>query len=265
MTHEQLVEKIQSGAPEYMPMLWDQIKNYIAWRARGYLRGYPDHYMQLLDDCINTSYFAVESAVKTYSSHCGKFTTYLKMPLVNAFREAIFCGRSDKQVADPANSAASLDDQVETNGEKMPLHEFIADKPQGVQTCYAVAPGIEAAELDDLMRSLHVFLERALKKDESAGSKILLYMLDNNCRYSEAIRVLYGDDAEKKRFRWQKNAAQRRLERYIRQNPIEADKHGVSEIIEAGGLRKYGLQPFRDRIFTSAVEHIAIERADRLN
>ena len=55
MTNEELCTQIQNGHDEYIPELWDQVSDFIAWRAHKYLTEYPEYKQQLKDDMINQS------------------------------------------------------------------------------------------------------------------------------------------------------------------------------------------------------------------
>ena len=264
MTNEEIVTAIQNGNADCIPELWYQIEHFVIWYAEKYLSGYPEHIQALKEDCVNQSFFAMLRAVKGYDPQYGKFTTYMKRGLVNSFNEVIYSGRSEKQQRDPMNNAASLDEPLTTaDGLEVTLSDFIADKEIGEQTCYVIPLEISEMENEDQRRSINEFLKKGLSRSDNAGSKILSYMLDNNCRYAEAVQALYGSDTDS--LRWQKNAAQTRLKQYIVSKPKEAQKCGIDEIITQGGLRQYSLNRFRDRAFTSGVEQIVIDRASRLN
>nr|MCR5034404.1 hypothetical protein [Clostridia bacterium] len=206
MTNEELVLKIQKGEEEYMPQLWDQVKMYITWSAERYLRGYPKHYEQLKMDCVQAGYFAVVKAVDGYSDEYGKFTNYLRWPLRNEFREVIYSGRGIRKESDPLNSALSLDMPIITaDGEETTIGEYVADKETG-------SGDLTELEDRDQWQTVRAFLEKGLKRTESAGEKLLLYMLENDCTYREAVAALYGDDAiHDDALRGQKRAAQERL------------------------------------------------------
>ena len=67
MTNEELCTQIQNGHDEYIPELWDQVSDFIAWRAHKYLMSStPEHKQQLKDDMINQSYFHFLKAIETY-------------------------------------------------------------------------------------------------------------------------------------------------------------------------------------------------------
>ncbi|MCR5035385.1 MAG: hypothetical protein K6B42_08230 [Clostridia bacterium] len=267
MTNEELVLKIQKGEKECMPQLWDQVKMYITWSAERYLRGYPKHYEQLKTDCVQAGYFAVVKAVDGYSDKYGPFTSYLKWPLRNEFREVIYSGRGQKKESDPLNDALSLDMTIiTTDGEETTIGEYICDKEAGEQTCYTISKDQARFEDSDQWQTVRAFLERGLKRTESTGEKLLLYMLENDCTYREAVTALYGDDAiYSDALRGQKRAAQERLKRYVTSNPKEAKKlnidHITANITTSHGLRQYGLESFKHRGelgYTSAVEMIAL-------
>ncbi len=109
---EELISLIQSGRHDLMEQLWMQLRRLIEWYAKRYYRriggitGTAPGGVEL-DDLIQAGYIALADAVNDYDPSKGTFTPYLSYHLQRVFRLTI--GRTDKQLSDPLNYAASLD------------------------------------------------------------------------------------------------------------------------------------------------------------
>ncbi len=111
MSNEELVAAIQAGQTELIPQLWGNVEKLIAWRANSFLaansatdlcRGVE------IGDLVNSGFFAVLAAVKTYDPTQSKFSSWLLQYLRTAFAEAVGC-RTEKQKSDPLRYAMSID------------------------------------------------------------------------------------------------------------------------------------------------------------
>ena len=111
MSNEELVAAIQAGQAELMPQLWENVEKLIAWRANRFLSAISAtglcHGVEI-GDLINSSYFAVLAAIKTYEPSQSKFSSWLLQYLQTAFAEASGY-RTEKQRSDPLRYAWSLD------------------------------------------------------------------------------------------------------------------------------------------------------------
>lgn len=115
MSNEEMVAAIQAGQTELLPQLWENIEKLISWRANRFLAML--HAADLCHDIesgdlINSGYFAVLAAVKTYNPEQSKFTSWLLQYLQTAFAEATGY-RTEKQRSDPLRYALSMDMHLE--------------------------------------------------------------------------------------------------------------------------------------------------------
>lgn len=115
MSNEELVVAIQAGQVELMPQLWDNVEKLIAWRANrrlavlsavGLCHGVES------GDLINSGYFAVLAAVKTYDPEKCLFSTWLLWYLKTAFAE-VTGSRTERQRNEPLRYALSMDAPLE--------------------------------------------------------------------------------------------------------------------------------------------------------
>ena len=111
MSNEELVQAIQAGHTELIPQLWDNVEKLIAWRANRFLAAISAtglcHSVET-GDLVNSGFFALLAAVKTYDPAQGKFTSWICQYLKAAFAETTGY-RTEKQRNDPLRYALSLD------------------------------------------------------------------------------------------------------------------------------------------------------------
>jgi RNA polymerase sporulation-specific sigma factor len=111
MDNEELAIKIQGGETELLPQLWDQVRDLVGWYA---VRFYNRRSARCIaagttvDDLVQEGFFVVLDAVKVFDPSSGyRFTTYLKYPCMNRFKEAT--GGRDNNKKEPLNLCTSLD------------------------------------------------------------------------------------------------------------------------------------------------------------
>lgn len=124
MNNEELVARIQAGDHNGMTQLWYQVEKFIAWKAQRIMPTLGESTVIEVDDLIQTGYFALVSAVATYSPAEGKFVKWLSFYLKTAFAEAAGY-RTGKMRKNPEKCAVSLDrpiadDSDTTLGEVVP-------------------------------------------------------------------------------------------------------------------------------------------------
>lgn len=118
MSNEELVAAIQAGQTELLPQLWNNVEKLIVWRANRLLSMLSAaglcHGVES-GDLVNSGYFAVLAAVKTYEPGQRKFSSWLLQYLQTAFAEATGY-RTEKQRSDPLRYALSMDMPLEDEG-----------------------------------------------------------------------------------------------------------------------------------------------------
>ena len=124
MSNEELVARIQAGDQNGMTELWYQVEKFIAWKAQRIMPTLGESTVIEVDDLIQAGYFALVSAVATYSPGEGEFVKWLSYYLQTAFAEAAGY-RTEKMRKDPSKCAVSLDrpiadDSDTTMGEIVP-------------------------------------------------------------------------------------------------------------------------------------------------
>lgn len=118
MSNEELVAAIQAGEMELIPRLWENVEKQVAWHANRTLAA-----MAVANCCrgieagdlINSGFFALLAAVKTYDPAQGKFASWLCLYLKTAFAEAAGY-RTERQRSDPLCYAVSLDTPLDDEG-----------------------------------------------------------------------------------------------------------------------------------------------------
>lgn len=131
MSIEELVLVIQEGATNRMEELWEAVQKFVAWKARKImltLGGFPGIEVE---DLIQSGYFAVDAAVRSYRPECGTFLTWLGYHLKNAFAETTGY-RSDRERHEPLNGALSMDALIGDDEESGSFMDMVPD-PQAEQ------------------------------------------------------------------------------------------------------------------------------------
>ncbi len=87
MTNEKLVEAIQSGNENLLPVLWEQVEKFISQQAGIRARQLNGYGGVSIDDLYQSGFLALVEAVQSYSPEKGmSFIGWLSFHLKNAFR-----------------------------------------------------------------------------------------------------------------------------------------------------------------------------------
>ena len=126
MTNEELAIEIQNGNTEYLPVLFDQVEQFIRKKAAQRLRVLGENSGIEFDELYDSGYLAVIEAAKYFDPESGyKFLTFLDRPLKKAFSEVTNV-RSQKGLKDPLRNAVSLETPVGED-ETLTIGDTIAD------------------------------------------------------------------------------------------------------------------------------------------
>jgi len=152
MSNEELVAAIQSGENERMGELWAQIEKFIAWKAQRIMTTMDESSTIEVDDLIQSGYFALVAAVKSYKAGDGPFLKWLSYYLKTAFAETAGY-RTSKMQNDPMRHALSMDYPIGEDSDNT-FGEMVPDPNAG-------AP-MDAIEDDLWNEQLHAALDTAL-------------------------------------------------------------------------------------------------------
>lgn len=163
-SNEELVVLIRNGETDLLPILWEQVENFVAWRARridNLLKAvqnrpaYSAHFTGVIehDDLVNAGYLAMCKAIETYDPGTGAFTTWLGYYLKTAFAEVTEI-RTKKGRCDPGKYAISLDKSVGDDADSSAMGELVPD-PQATAQMQNVDETL-------WLNQLHAALEAAL-------------------------------------------------------------------------------------------------------
>ena len=152
MNNEQLAGFIkQGGNDEFIPILWERVRNLMYKKADEVYRAYEQRFRQCgvdVWDLKQSSYTAFLKAIEGYKPEREtKFTTYLSYPFKNMTAE-LLGARTQKQKNEPLNTCTSLD--VPLNDEE-PEGNTLADIIEDENAVDAVA----MVEQEDEYRILH--------------------------------------------------------------------------------------------------------------
>lgn len=176
LTNEELAIEIQNGKTEYLPVLWEQIKAFVAMKAdQRFKRLLDDSKLGFdleFDDLYDSGYFAMLKAVKYFKPETGyTFLTFLNLPLKNAFNETI-SGRALVKKYDPLRMAISLDAPV-GKGENLTLGETLVDDTDLAEE---VINSLNTKDLhkalDDALAKLPPLEEKAIRLEFYSGLSI---------------------------------------------------------------------------------------------
>ena len=179
MSNEELVAAIQSGEDERMGELWGQVKKFIAWKAHRIMNRLDVCPAIEVQDLIQTGYFALVDAVKSYKAGSVPFVKWLEYYLKNSFATAagyMTCKSKD----DPINFALSMECPI--GEDDAVLADIIPDN--------SAADMLEKIDDSIWLEQLHKALESALNAIPP--------------QYSEVVRMRFyegktlGDIAKKK-------------------------------------------------------------------
>ena len=152
MSNEELVAAIQSGGHDRMGELWEQVRNFIAWKARHIMTMLGESATIEVDDLIQSGYLALVAAVQSYKAENGLFLSWLGYYLKTAFAETAGYLTSKMQ-NDPMRYALSLEYPIGEDGDST-IGDAVPDPKAGV--------AIDAVEDDLWNRQLHEALDAAL-------------------------------------------------------------------------------------------------------
>lgn len=197
MSNEELVAVIQSGAPERMGELWEQVRRFVIKQARRV--PLEDRADVELDDLIQAGYLALVDSVADYKPGEYGFLTYLGYHLKNRFAEATRF-RSERQRRETLAGTSSLDAPVNDEAGASTLGDFQED-PAG-------RADMEAAEERIFQEQLREAVAEALATLPEEQRELL------RLRYWEGLTLeeigqLHGVGAE--RVRQKENKAIREL------------------------------------------------------
>lgn len=152
MNNEQLAGFIkQGGNDEFIPILWERVRNLMYKKADEVYRAYEQRFRQCgvdVWDLKQSSYAAFLKAIEGYKPEREtKFTTYLSYPFKNMTAE-LLGARTQKQKNEPLNTCTSLDTPL---NEEEPDGSTLADIIKDENAVDAVA----VVEQEDEYRILH--------------------------------------------------------------------------------------------------------------
>lgn len=124
MTNEELAIKIQQGHEELYPALWENVVDFVKYKAFRRYAAAVDETGNVVevDDLVQNGYFAMIRAVRLFKPESGNYITVLVYCLKTAFNEAL--GRMNK---DPLRRAISLDAPLNEDPDSNTLLDIQAD------------------------------------------------------------------------------------------------------------------------------------------
>ena len=244
MSNEELVAAIQAGQTELLSQLWGSVEKLISWRAICFLAMLSAaglcHGVES-DDLINSGYFAVLAAVKTYDPSRCKFSHWFMVYLKTAFADATGY-RTEKQKHDPLRYALSID---------APLDDTDSDTLGDLQADPSATIPFEDVDTAIFGDQLHHALEEVISELPEVQAEIIRrHYWDQQTL--EEIAASIGKSTERIR---------QLEERAIRTMRTPPYCDGLENFVEqrTNYYARVGIAEFR-RIHTSATERIVFDR-----
>ena len=159
MTNEELVLLIQGGNNAHYGELWEQIRRYVAVRAKTFYGNGARFIRCDIDDLIQAGYLAMVDAVETYDPQRASFITHYNFYLRKSFM-ATAIGVTEKSRNDPIFTALDIDGEIYDDG-GVTLEEVIpGNAPDPEQT------SIETVYNLELRQALNAAMDRRLTPEE---------------------------------------------------------------------------------------------------
>lgn len=159
MSNEELVAAIQAGDQNRMGELWEQTERFIAWKARRVMTTLEGNSTVEVDDLIQSGYFALVAAVRTYKPGEKVFVKWLSFYLQTVFAE-VAGYRTEKMRNDPCRWATSLDMPMGEDGDTT-ISEIIPDVE-----ATATMEAVEESLWREQLRKVETDLISGLYKDQ---------------------------------------------------------------------------------------------------
>lgn len=140
-------------------MLWLACRQYVMRQARRWYRAFEGRRGVALEDLEQAGFLALAKAVETWKPESSAFSTWLTFHLKSAFAEA-YRVRTNHELKDPLNDAASLDVPPAGTDEDCILRDIIPD--------VAAALAFEAVEQQELCEAVQNALAKLPEEQQTA-------------------------------------------------------------------------------------------------
>ncbi|NBH62434.1 sigma-70 family RNA polymerase sigma factor [Anaerotruncus sp. 80] len=246
MTNEELALKVKSGDTAYLLPLWEGVQRLVEIKARSYNQ--PDYY----DDMIQEAYLQLQPAAERYKPSAGKsfIGYYIKYYVPNAFKIALYGGRSESRVNSPDNHLISLYRPVGDDTEACLIDELIDLEGETAHR------HIEDADFwQDVGRLLRKGIKQ-IPSDQQREAVNFHYLHDTT--FTNAAH-LHGIHVNQWRSQYQNGL--RKLRKFLLGLPKEEqEKSGLNDYLESHRNYAGGMGAWKNSGFTSNTEAIALKR-----
>ena len=149
---------VQDGKEDIL-VLWLACRQYVMRQARRWYRAFDGRRGVALEDLEQAGFLALVKAVETWKLESSAFSTWLTFHLKSAFAEA-YRVRTNHELKDPLNDAASLDVPPADTDEDCILRDIIPD--------VAAARTFEAVEQQELCEAVQNALTKLPEEQQAA-------------------------------------------------------------------------------------------------
>ncbi len=246
MTNEELALKVKSGDTAYLLPLWEGVKRLVELKARDYNK--PDYY----DDMIQEAYLQLQPAAERYKPSAGKsfIGYYIKYYAPDAFKIALYGGRSESRINSPGNNMISLYQPAGDDTDARLIDELI---DLDGETAHR---RIEDADFwQDVGRLLRKGIKQ-IPSDQQREAVNFHYLHD--VTFTDAAH-LHGVHVNQWRSQYQNGL--RKLRKFLLGlSKEEQEKSGLSDYLESRRNYAGGMGAWKNSGFTSSTEAIALKR-----
>lgn len=251
-SNEELVELIKEGNTEQVTALWEQINKFIYKVAKHTAIIRRESYNNdLLTEMVHECFLYLHTAIETYDINKGyKFLTWYANYFPNAFQNALYGGRTKKAIREPLNNYEDIEKPL-SDTEDLTIIDTLEDKT-ALQEINKI---VELSERHYQRKQILIAL-RKLKRTNPNGTRIFLYLLSNyDATPPQAIEQL------------------QRKYKNISYNDYRSGKEKLKEILtiqfkkdnyeNIDLYRGMGVRTYKENIFTSGVERIALAKVNK--
>lgn len=246
MTNEQLAAKVKAGEIACLLPLWEGVQRLVEIKAKSYNQ--PDYY----DDMMQEAYLQLQPAAERYDPVAGKsfIGYYIRYYVPNAFKIALYGGRSEAAKNSPNNHLISLygpvgddtdvcliDELVDLDGEA--AHRHIEDM--------------------DFWRDMGRLLRKGIKQISSPQQKEAVnFHYLHDMTFTDAA---HRHGVHVNQWHSQYDSGLKKLRKFFLSLPKEEiDKSGLSDYLESHRCYAGGMSAWERNGFTSSTETIALKR-----
>lgn len=248
-TNEELALQIKQGKTEYLEELWCNVMRLVELRTQRYANFIDYH-----DDMMQEAYLLLQKAAEEFDENKGMpfINWYVTYYVPDAFKMAIYGGRSEAKMNDPTRKALGLDVPLDDD-EEINLLDSIIDI-HGEEIHRAIE---QRSFLDDLSQ---LILKCISRLDSERAKDIIIYHYEHDSTFKEGSEVL-GIPYVKYMTAWNSGCNQIRHQ-LMRLPKTDKERYELERFTRTERTAGTGLESWKRNGFTSSTEKIALKNIE---